>query len=353
MVGFKELGIRLHTIITAMMVAVGATTTMLSTAAAVTLQVSVDNLAPEDGIGLAHFWVGFHDGSFDSFNEGEPASQGIELMAEEQVIGLGARILEDFDIPEPQLTGLVINTFQAGTDYSFISPALQAALEAGADRTVISELLNAAIESSDFRELPPSEGTIAGIFADSQAGKNGGSQDILFFPTLEPIPLVQPPGTTASRTIEVGNPAQNRFFSYATMLTPTNDAFIGNDDPKSIEVFDEEGNFLGADFVVFGNQVWDAGTEVNNEEMFSNPESRGVDENGTIQLHPGLKAPGEGGVVDSEFNGASFANADFSASGYQVARITIKQVDEPKTIVGLFALGGLFLITKKMSRVKR
>lgn len=347
---FTKMGMYFHTLLTATTIAIGAMIATPSTAA--TFKVTVENVAPESGINLAHFWIGFHDGSFDAFNAGEAASDAIALMAEEQVIGLGARILADFNIPIPQLTDIVISTFAAGTDYAFVSPELQSALEAGSDRATISAILDSIFNSDiDVRDLPASPGTIAAEFANSQAGKNGGVQDILFYPTLSPIPIVQPPGTTASRLIEVDDPQKNRFFSYATMLFPSNDAFIGNDDPQAIQVFDEQGNFLGADFLVLGNQAWDAGTEVNDEKIFSMPAN--IDENGTIQPHPGLKAPGEGGIVDSQLDGLSFANADFSTPGYQIARITITKVNEPTTNQGLLVLGGLLSIATIISKLKQ
>ncbi len=347
---FRKMGMYFHTLLTATMITTGAVITPPSTAA--TLKVTVENVAPDKGINLGHFWLGFHDGSFDAFNAGEPASDGVALLAEEQVVGLGARILADFNIPVPQLTDIVINTFAAGTDYGFISPQLQSALEAGSDRPAISAILNSIFNSDlDVNDLPPSPGTIAAEFANSPIGKNGGVQDILFYPTLAPIPVVQPPGTTASTVFEVTDTQKNRFFSYATMLYPSDDAFIGNDDPKAIPIFDEQGKFLGADFVVLGNQSWDAGSLVNNEQIF--PTRIKVAENGTIQPHPGLKVSGEGGVVDSQLDGLSFANANFLNPGYQVAHITIKQVDEPTTTQGLLVLGSLLSIVTVMSRLKQ
>ncbi|MDJ0535032.1 MAG: spondin domain-containing protein [Xenococcaceae cyanobacterium MO_207.B15] len=48
----------------------------------------MDNVAPQQGIGLAPFWVAFHDGSFDTFNEGESASSALESLAEDGITGL-------------------------------------------------------------------------------------------------------------------------------------------------------------------------------------------------------------------------------------------------------------------------
>ncbi|MDJ0572532.1 MAG: hypothetical protein QNJ53_26320 [Pleurocapsa sp. MO_192.B19] len=118
------------------------------------------------------------------------------------------------------------------------------------------------------------------------------------------------------------------------MLFPTNDGFIANDEP--IEIFDEEGNFIGADFIISGSEVLDAGTEVNDEDPTNvlytlDVAGNSVDENGTIEPYPGFLPPGEGGVLDFEVDGETvFANADFTVPDYQIARITVTAVDEPE-----------------------
>ncbi len=120
------------------------------------------------------------------------------------------------------------------------------------------------------------------------------------------------------------------------MLFPTNDGFIGNDVP--IEIFDQDGNFIGADFIVLGSEVLDAGTEVNDENPVNvlytlDVAGNSVDENGTIQPYPGFLAPGEGGVLDFEIDGEQvFINADFTVSDYQIARITVSLLDAPVEI---------------------
>lgn len=54
--------------------------------------------------------------------------------------------------------------------------------------------------------------------------------------------------------------------SYASMIIPSNDAFIGNHNPQGIELFDVAGNFNGKKIItILGSMVWDAGTELNTE----------------------------------------------------------------------------------------
>ena len=132
------------------------------------------------------------------------------------------------------------------------------------------------------------------------------------------------PGEIATLTVELdGSDPSSRFFNYAAMILPSNDFFIANGNEQGIPVFDEEGNFIGADFIVLGSSVLDAGSEVNDEipentAFFGQtvPDT-GVSENGIVQLAEGF-IPG-GPILSSE----DFSNADFTAEGFQVARIRV------------------------------
>ncbi|MDJ0534183.1 MAG: spondin domain-containing protein [Xenococcaceae cyanobacterium MO_207.B15] len=96
----------------------------------VTLEVTVENLSPENGGVITPVWFGLHDGSFDTFEVGEAASSGVMYVAEDGVTGL-----------EGTVPGVVEALIEAGLD-----PA----------------------------DLPPQEATLGGIFADSSAAANGG-----------------------------------------------------------------------------------------------------------------------------------------------------------------------------------
>jgi len=150
------------------------------------------------------------------------------------------------------------------------------------------------------------------------------------------------PGDVAMMSFNLdGSLATNRYFSYASMFIPSNDAFLANGNPLTHEIFDAGGNFLGTDFIVLGSAVRDAGTEVNDEVpantafLAQTVPDAGVVENGTVQIHPGFLS---GGNILTAYPGA-----DFTLPGYQVARITVTAVTaaaipEPATIV-LFAIG--------------
>ena len=207
------------------------------------LTISVENLAPQNGTSLTPFWFGLHNGSFDTYDRGRPASLGLEQVAED---GNNAGITQEFE--------------QAGF------------------------------------------GTVQG--------------------TVGAAPIA--PGETVEFVVTVdAHDPTSRYFNYASMILPSNDFFVANGNELAHEVFDEDGDFLGADFTVLGSAVLDAGTEVNDElpettAFFGqSAPNTGTTENGVI-----LSAEGfiPGGRILSE---PRFAEGDFTAPDYEVARIRI------------------------------
>jgi hypothetical protein len=252
-------------------VAAGSTLMMASTATAVTLKITVENLAPQNGNFLTPVWVGFHDGGFDLYDRGAPASSALERLAED-----------------------------GSTD------------------------------------------PISDAFSLMGAGTLQGT---IFGPNIPPIA----PGETTSAIFTLNeNLASSRYFSYASMIIPSNDAFIANGNPLAHQIFDGSGKFLGANFIVLGSQVLDAGTEVNDEIpantafLGQTVPDTGTPENGTVEIHPGFILGG------SILSTPQFANADFKAAGYQVARIQVEKVPEPTAINSLLALSGLFLLGRRL-----
>lgn len=47
------------------------------------ITVTLENLAPANGNFMTPLWVGFHNGLFDLYNQGEAASMGLERLAED------------------------------------------------------------------------------------------------------------------------------------------------------------------------------------------------------------------------------------------------------------------------------
>jgi len=222
-------------------------------AAAAPVTITVENLAPSNGNYFTPVWVGFHDGSFDTFDVGASASMGVERLAEDG---------------------------------------------------------NAGPLSSSF--LGSGAGTVDGVVP----GPGG--------------PYA--PGDVSSMTFDLDfSDPESRYLSFASMIIPSNDAFIGNDDATAYEIIGADGTFLGASFFITGQQVLDAGTEVNSEapsdtaffgQMMADT---GMDQGGVIAQHGGFMRPGSGGILDDPM----FANADFTAAGYPIAQIRV--TPEPAT----------------------
>lgn len=72
------------------------------------------------------------------------------------------------------------------------------------------------------------------------------------------------PGASQSLDLDVTDPSARRYLSFAAMVVPSNDLFVGNADPLAHPLFDGSGHFLGPiTITLYGADVYDAGTEVN------------------------------------------------------------------------------------------
>ncbi len=125
--------------------------------------------------------------------------------------------------------------------------------------------------------------------------------------------------------------------SFAAMVVPSNDAFIGNHNPWAIEIFDAAGNYKGKQiYTVLGSEVWDAGTELNTEmdAAFINQTApnTGITTAAPILPHPGFIGsygnPGGEGLILGGINAAGKlidpAGSDFTLPHAVVARITVE-----------------------------
>ncbi len=153
-----------------------------SQAELLSVTVTVQNLAPtgSNGISFAPLRLGFSNGTFDSFNNGQTGNAAIVSIAE------GG----------------------SGSDWF---PAFQAA------------------EPNSVR------GSVGGALL---------------------------PGSTASNTFVVDS-AVNQFFTFGTMVIPSNDLFLGNDSPTAFRLFNPGGSSLLIPSITQrGSAIWDANSEV-------------------------------------------------------------------------------------------
>ena len=261
-------------------------------AQAVNLKITIENTSNSPDVILTPLWLGFHDGSFDTFTPGGQASRGLETVAEEGLTGL--------EISEPAFADLV-----------------EMAIEANAD-------------------LPGPGETITELFGSLEPN---GIQKLAFFD-----PFGFRPGTEASFFIDV-DPSIHKALSYASMVIPSQDAFVADVDP--IPLFSDTGSFLPSTIEILTSDIYDAGTETNVEDPLTSPVTldsfeiffaslgQGEEEGGVIQKHPLLMAPGEGGFLDIP----RFSNNDYTrAANARVARISIQLVPVPEPSM-LFGLG--------------
>jgi hypothetical protein len=155
------------------------------------------------------------------------------------------------------------------------------------------------------------------------------------------------------------DPRVHRYFSYVGKVVPSDDAFVGTDDPMRIEVFDEDGRFRGPIVIdVYGSEVLDAGVRANEESevwWIHYPAAnrlRGTPEQDVIRRHPGYlgslaNTDSEPSILVAESVNPEFpawcneawptwdpwnaawcyrmdpAKADFSQPGYRFLRIRI------------------------------
>jgi len=267
-----------------------AATIMAGTAAnAQRVQFSITTLSPRDGgIWTMRPWVGVHDGKFPTFTVGQPASSGVQHIAEDGITGDPGNLLP----PSNLCTGLA-------SVYTPSSPCM-------------FEIFNNYL--------------------------NHGPQTTLGNPTK--------PGATLSAVFELNrNNSDNQFLSYLVMIVPSNDAFFGTDTANPIRLF-TNGNFNNGrgpiHAYVLGSDILDAGTEANDEgangqmdTAFLNQKVAGtgthpdpVDAN--VHKHPGFIPGGPILTQCNNFLGTvnCFPNGDFTQPGYIIADVTIQIVPE-------------------------
>lgn len=149
----------------------------------VSVTVKIENIAPEGGVAITPVWVGFHSGSFDSYNGGLRSLPGLERVAEDGDNSLLSKQFNDFD---PERGG-----------YTYIDNS--------------------------------------GAEARSKLARTGDLSDVnRVDANLGSAPLL--PGQSASETFELVDDGSNDFFSYASMVLPTNDFFIANGNPRAHDI---------------------------------------------------------------------------------------------------------------------
>lgn len=182
------------------------------------------------------------------------------------------------------------------------------------------------------------DGNLSPLMDAFDAAQPDGTQGVLL--GLDGVPGPFDPGEEVSMSFNIDDPAAARYFSYAAMAVPSNDAFVGNDDPDFLELFDVDGNYLGdTSFYVYGGQIWDAGTEDNTEmdAAFINqmaPDTGVTTMDGVVMQHPGFNGSmGNPGSMPVNILGGTTAAGttvtpeagDFTQADFEFLKISIFQ----------------------------
>jgi hypothetical protein len=153
------------------------------------------------------------------------------------------------------------------------------------------------------------------------------------------------PGASDSSGPLVVDTAVNPYFSFAAMVVPSNDYFLGNDNPLGFKLFDAGGNLLINEIVITAGHVWNAGSEA-----FSIPNAAFIAGSDPTQRTD------ENGVIGLDFTAFALFNGLTTVPGYafdsQLAadtpiyriRVSAGAVPEPASwammIIGLGLVGG-------------
>ena len=176
-------------------------------------------------------------------------------------------------------------------------------------------------------------GPLSGLFLSATNGDGTARYDhVITAPAGFAGAPVFDPGEQVVVDLDVPLAASNRYLSFASMVIPSNDAFIGNMDPQLFRVFNPDGSFAGPLTIeLSGNSIHDAGTEANTGlgAAFSTLGGEGVDEGGVLlAIHPGLdNFVGTMTAAGTTIGSTIDPNEPF-------ARIQITTVPEPAGLAG-------------------
>ena len=152
------------------------------------------------------------------------------------------------------------------------------------------------------------------------------------------------PGVTATADFSVDRTV-NRFFTFGSMVVPSNDHFIGNDSPTAYMLFNAAGNLNITTISQFGRDIWDNGSELedpaNAAFLVGGVNAQRTPQNGVDNFNFSLL---------NTFNGLTTSagyvfNRQFGAND-EIYRITFALVPAPSA-AGLFGLAGLVALRRR------
>ena len=228
----------------------------------------------------------------------------------------------------------ITNTQEAGGLY--LTPLLSILHDGSFDA------FDAGSAASPELEALAEEGMAGGLAGLADAA--GATTGVILSPGgFAGAPVIDP-GETASIQLEV-DPTDARYFSFLSMVIPSNDIFIGNDNPMAYEIFDAAGAFTNLGPInVYATDAWDAGTEVNTNF-------------GAAFNAAGGAATDAAGLITRASDGLFFLDGQSTAAGTTtsvgagpnlLASIEVSEVPLPAGFPLLLAgLGGLGLMARR------
>ncbi len=258
---------------------------------------------------------------------------------------------------------------------SVLATVLTLGLTAGANAAQVKVTVNVEnlAPTNSITFAPLRVGFNSGVFDAFNIGATAGAaiqriaesgSDALWRPAFEAadptavvgsvLPGPINPGMTASAEFMVDT-TQNPFFTFAAMAVPSNDFFIGNDDPMAYRLFDNGGHLLISEITLKSSAIWDAGSEVHDPLTAAfvtvGNAAAHADQNSVVALNfaeyyafNGLPTPA-GYIFDSQLT----ANTDV----YRIS-FNVTPVPEPETYAMMLAgLGLIGLITRRRARTQR
>jgi hypothetical protein len=197
-----------------------------------------------------------------------------------------------------------------------------------------------AVASSSVQAIAE-DGMVGGFLADNA----GETTAVLANPAgFGGAPVIDP-GETATARVNIADPTSDRFLSFLSMVIPSNDTFLGNDNPMAYELFTMGGAFVGPLVIqIFASDLWDSGTESNTGfgAAFSALGGARTDEGGVIGAAGDLSVFAGTGTAAGTTIGGALSPSDL------IATITVAAVPLPAAMPLLgAALGGLALIGRR------
>jgi hypothetical protein len=194
----------------------------------------------------------------------------------------------------------------------------------------------------------------AGIISVAEGGSGGAWHTA--FGVADPASTLgsvgggpQLPGTVSTNIFTVDT-AVNPFFSFGAMAIPSNDFFIGNDDPMEYRLFDAGGALVINQIDQLARDIWDAGSEVFNPLAAAFVGNNGLRENqdsvvafnfAELAGFNGL-VTGAGYTLDSQLRGDSAV--------YRISFEVVAPAPVPLPAALPLLLGGLGLLGVKARR---